>query len=229
MTMSSKNVNHGEKTAGIGPNGAKNVGSEGNEEKPLGRRARKALAVRQALFTAGLNAFERQPVALVSVLDITEAADVAKGVFYLYFRSKDQYLLALWEEVQGDFLVAATAAAANGRSQSARIESLVQQYITTAETAPAAARFWIRMSSYFSDEVGEPGHLERLQRSFGRRLSAILNRRAVDDITDDECRAALLVDGFCRSAVSHLTGDGPWTISRDTLSPVIAAILKAVP
>ena len=48
--------------------------------KPLGRRARKALAVRQALFDAGLSAFERQPIGLVSILDITEAADVAKGV-----------------------------------------------------------------------------------------------------------------------------------------------------
>jgi AcrR family transcriptional regulator len=57
--------------------------------------ARKVLAVRQARFDAGLAAFERQPISLVSILDITEAADVAKGVFHLHFRSKDEYLLAL--------------------------------------------------------------------------------------------------------------------------------------
>lgn len=187
------------------------------------------MAVRQALFNAGLTAFERQPISLVSVLDITEAANVAKGVFYLYFRSKDQYLLALWEEVQGHFLVAATAATAKCRSQSARVESLVQQYIVTAEASPAAARFWIRMSSYFSDEVGEPGHLERLQQSYGRRLAAILTGRRVDDITGNDCRAALLVDGFCRSAISHTTdaGHSP-PINLQTLSPVVAAILKTM-
>lgn len=30
--------------------------------RPLGRRACKAMAVRQALFAAGLEAFERQPI-----------------------------------------------------------------------------------------------------------------------------------------------------------------------
>jgi len=78
-----------------------------DNEKPaqqMGRRARKALATRNAVFEAGLTAFENRPVGVVSVLDITEASDVAKGVFYIHYRGKDEFLIALWEFVQRTLL-----------------------------------------------------------------------------------------------------------------------------
>ena len=174
--------------------------------KPLGRRARKAQAVRQSLFDAGLSAFERQPIGLVSILDITEAADVAKGVFYLHFKSKDEYLLAMWEDVQRKFLDTVRAATLECRSGSARIEAAVRQFASLSRESPASARFWIRMSSYFPDEVGEPGHLTRIHQEYVQQLAAVLAGRTFEQLTPGDVRGALVADSVC------------WAIIRTSLS-----------
>lgn len=164
---------------------------------PLGRRARKALAVRRSLFAAGLAAFEREPIGLVSVLDITEAADVAKGVFYLHFSSKDEYLLALWEDVQRSFLESARAASADCGSLTARIEATVRRFTVFVRGSPSATRFWIRMSSCFRDEVGEPGHLTRIHDEYVQQLAAILAGRDAEELAPDDLVMALLVHSVC--------------------------------
>lgn len=163
---------------------------------PLSRRARKALAVRQGLFEAGLTAFERQPIGLVSILDITETADVAKGVFYLQFKSKDDYLLALWEEVQGRFLDAARTAVIDCGDRSARIDIAAQEFMSFAHDSPAAARFWIRMSSYFPDEIGEPGHLIRIRQEYTRQLAALIAGKTISRLTVNDLRTANLMDAL---------------------------------
>ena len=59
------------------------------------RRARKAAETREALLRAGLNLFAERGLSGVTVEDITEAADVGKGTFFNYFRSKEHVLAAL--------------------------------------------------------------------------------------------------------------------------------------
>ena len=161
---------------------------------PIGRRARKALAVRQALFDAGLEAFERQPISMVSVLDITERADVAKGVFYLQFRSKDAYLLALWEEVQARLLDSARAMAVEHRSQSARLESTVNALLQFRQEQSAATRFWLRMAGYFPDEIGEPGHLARIHQAYVQQIATLVTGKTVSDLGEHDLLMAQLVD-----------------------------------
>ncbi|MHC5024418.1 MAG: TetR/AcrR family transcriptional regulator [Planctomycetota bacterium] len=197
--------------------------------KPLGRRARKALAVRQALFDAGLSAFDREPIGLVSILDITEAADVAKGVFYIHFKSKDEYLLALWEDVQRKFLDAVRAATLECRSASARVEAAVGQFASLAHDAPASARFWIRMSSYFPDEVGEPGHLARIHQEYVQQLAAVLAGRTFEELTSDDVRAALVVDSICWAIVNTSLSTGESLCADATMARMVASAIKALP
>lgn len=59
--------------------------------KPHGTR-------RDDLLTAAEQVFGEKGVAATRIGDITDAANVAKGTFYLYFKSKDELLGALWEE-----------------------------------------------------------------------------------------------------------------------------------
>lgn len=164
--------------------------------QPVGRRARKALAVRQALFEAGLSAFERQPIGLVSVLDITEQADVAKGVFYLQFRSKDDYLMALWEEVQSRFLDAVRTSIIESRSQEERIVAAARELLSFCAQAPATARFWLRMSSYFPDEIGEPGHLARIRQEYIQQLAAAIAGKTVTKLGTSDVQIATIVDAL---------------------------------
>jgi len=174
--------------------GMNETAKESADIAPIGRRARKALAVRQALFDAGLEAFERQPISMVSVLDITERADVAKGVFYLQFKSKDAYLLALWEEVQARFLDSARAMAVGHRAQSARLESTVNALLQFMREKPAATRFWLRIAGYFTDEIGEPGHLTRIHQSYVQKIATLITGKTIADLSEQDLLMAQLVD-----------------------------------
>ncbi len=194
--------------------------------KPLGRRARKAMAVRQSLFAAGLAAFERQPIGLVSILDITEAADVAKGVFYLHFKSKDEYLLALWEDVQRSFLDGVRAATLECRSRTNRIEATVRQYAKVSRETPATARFWIRMSSYFPDEVGEPGHLARIHQEFVQQLAGILAGRTFEQLTPEDVRNALLADSICWAIVHTSLSTSEPLCDDETFVRIVASAIR---
>lgn len=196
--------------------------------KLLGRRARKALAVRHSLFDAGLSAFERQPIGLVSILDITEAADVAKGVFYLHFKSKDEYLLALWEDVQRNFLDTARAATLASRSAATRVEATVRQFASLGKEFPASARFWIRMSSYFPDEVGEPGHLTRIHQEYVQQLAGILAGRTFEQLTPNDVRTALVVNSLCWAIINtSLSTDEP-LCDEATMVRIVATAIKTL-
>jgi AcrR family transcriptional regulator len=67
---------------------------------PRGNRQRER--TRMALLSAGQTLFARRPVESVSVDDIVDAADVAKGSFYNHFQDKDAFAATIYELVQGD-------------------------------------------------------------------------------------------------------------------------------
>lgn len=88
-------------------------------------RAPRREARRKALVDAALEVFSTHGVAASSVDDIVEAAGVAKGTFYLYFRTKDDAVNAVAERMVdsvGDLVE--TAAAAVGLSPIDRLLAL---------------------------------------------------------------------------------------------------------
>lgn len=64
---------------------------------PHSRRERRSAELRERLFRAALNLFAKKGYAETTVEDITEAADVGKGTFFNYFRSKEHILMAFGE------------------------------------------------------------------------------------------------------------------------------------
>lgn len=67
--------------------------------KGMGRRERKAAETRLKLFRSALRLFAERGFQNVTVEDITEAADVGKGTFFNYFKSKD-HVLSVMAEIQ---------------------------------------------------------------------------------------------------------------------------------
>ena len=61
------------------------------------RRERRSAELRERLFRAALNLFAKKGYGETTVEDITEAADVGKGTFFNYFRSKEHILMAFSE------------------------------------------------------------------------------------------------------------------------------------
>jgi AcrR family transcriptional regulator len=190
-------------------------------QRPPGRRARKAAAVRRALFDAGLAAFERQPMGLVSILDITEAADVAKGVFYLQFRGKDDFLIALWQDRQRVFLDAVRTAVSGCPTDRRRLQAAIREYARTAAASPATARFWLRMSGYFSDEIGQPGELTRLRQEYLEQLAATIGDVKVEALAPGDLELASVVDACSWAIISR-------AIQLDNALPDEAAFVEIV-
>jgi len=68
-----------------------------------GRRERRKDEVRQRLFRAAVHLFGTRGFNATTVEDITQAADVGKGTFFNYFRTKEM-LLSNWAELRLDIL-----------------------------------------------------------------------------------------------------------------------------
>jgi len=154
----------------------------------LTRRERKSLATRQALIDAGLAMFEHRPIDVVSVLDITETADVAKGVFYLQFNSKDDYLLAILDSLQSSLRQRMAAAVEGAETRRQRCEAMIGAYHEHARQHRNAALFWMRMASFRDDEIGPPDRLRQLRESFLDDLADML-RGGAANADDDGARA----------------------------------------
>lgn len=73
--------------------------ADGNKRSPMGRRERRSMETRMRLFRSAVRLFSERGFWNVTVEDITEAADVGKGTFFNYFKSKD-HVLGVMAEIQ---------------------------------------------------------------------------------------------------------------------------------
>lgn len=67
-----------------------------------GRRERRKEETRQRIIAAALELMQEKPFDQITVEEIAERADVAKGTFFLYFPTKEQLLHAYMEELTED-------------------------------------------------------------------------------------------------------------------------------
>jgi TetR/AcrR family transcriptional regulator, transcriptional repressor for nem operon len=87
--------------------------------KPAEQRRADLLSAGQALFLA-------KGIVATSLEDITQAAGVSKGLFYLYFASKDDLVLALQEQFSRKFAERIRTAAAIPADWPAKLDACVQ-------------------------------------------------------------------------------------------------------
>ena len=87
--------------------------------KPAGQRRAELLAAGRALFLA-------KGIAATSLDDITQQAGVSKGLFYLYFPSKEDLVLALQEQFSHEIAARMRAAAEAEDDWAARLDACVK-------------------------------------------------------------------------------------------------------
>jgi TetR/AcrR family transcriptional repressor of nem operon len=88
-------------------------------------RTRPAEERRADLLAAGRELFLAKGVAATSLDDITRAAGVSKGLFYLYFRAKEDLVLALQDQFSLEFAERVQAAAAAAADWPAKLDAFV--------------------------------------------------------------------------------------------------------
>lgn len=192
---------------------------------PQGRRARKAQAVRRALLDGGLRLFAERPIASVSVQDITDAADVAKGVFYLHFENRDAFLLSLYRDQQEVLLALLEATPAPKNGDRPLIERTARGYARFARDHRSSAIYWWRFAGLLPDEVGAPDHLREVREAYLTRLAAWLlpaSRRSAASI-----QHAARIDAVAWGLIGQALQRGEPTPTERTLRTVLGAIPSA--
>ena len=191
------------------------------ERQPEGRpiEGRQRQRTRSALLAAGQQLFAERPVASVTVDQIVDAAEVAKGSFYNHFVDKDAFADAVYELVQGDVEFHVFAANTDVVDPGARV---VRALCTVVRYARA--------------------HPERLQAtlSLARRATAAdpLNTGLAADIRHgleqgqmrgiDVETGILIVIGLIRAVVAHAMSSDCDRAIETLAADVSAATLRAL-
>jgi TetR/AcrR family transcriptional repressor of nem operon len=89
-------------------------------------RTKPAEQRRADLLAAGESLFVTKGIAATTLEDITSGAGVSKGLFYQYFRSKEELVLALQEQFSNQFADRIRAAAAAQSDWGAKLDVSVQ-------------------------------------------------------------------------------------------------------
>lgn len=93
-----------------------------------GRVARRRSETRQRIFTEAMRLFAERGFDNVTVADITEAADVAKGTFFTHFPTKHDVFGHLGEQITS-VMLAADLAAGTTQARLARIFTAAAQHL----------------------------------------------------------------------------------------------------
>jgi len=115
--------------------------------KPLPKPDRRRVRTRNALVEAGMALFSLRPIEAVSVDEITQAADLAKGSFYNYFTDKEALAREVAREVREE--VEARVAVANEaiKDPAIRVARALHVFALYAREKPDRAGVLTRLHS----------------------------------------------------------------------------------
>ncbi len=133
--------------------------------KLLGRRERRAAETRVKLFRCALQLFAERGFPNVTVEDITELADVGKGTFFNYFKSKDHVLRVMAEIQLGKLREVLAASKSSDRSTRSVLNELCLKVAEEPGRSPELAR--ALLAAFLSSTVREQVAQDMAE---GRRL-----------------------------------------------------------
>jgi len=127
----------------------------------MGRRQRRTAETRLRLFRCALQLFAEHGFPNVTVEDITEAADVGKGTFFNYFKSKD-HVLGVMAEIQLGKVKEAVTLTESGKQS---IYAVLQHLFLRIAEEPGRSRDLARalITSFLASEA--------VRRSIDRNMS----------------------------------------------------------
>jgi TetR/AcrR family fatty acid metabolism transcriptional regulator len=121
---------------------------------------------RRRILDAAVEIFAARGFWSAKVSEIAEAAGVADGTIYLYFKSKDDLLISLFEDRMEAVLDNLRAALATGKSAVERLRAVVRLHLELIEKYPAMAEVVtveLRQSAKFIKEYSNPKFAEFLR------------------------------------------------------------------
>ena len=121
--------------------------------------ADKAGDKRERILSAAERIFARHGFFAAKVSDVAKEAGVADGTIYLYFKSKDDVLISLFERRMQQVNDTLRTAVAKHKSPRDQLRAFIQAYLQLVHDEPAAAEVLtieLRQSSKFMKEYENP-------------------------------------------------------------------------
>ncbi len=120
---------------------------------------------RERILDAAERIFARHGFFAAKVADVAKEAGVADGTIYLYFKSKDELLISLFER-RMDQLNSALKAAIHGKPPRDQLRAFIRTCLQLVHDEPAATEVLtieLRQSSKFMKEYDNPAFVELLR------------------------------------------------------------------
>ena len=117
---------------------------------------------RARIVEAAVRVFAERGFFNATVAEIARAAGVADGTIYLYFKSKDDLLLQLFEEKMAELLASAQQALAEETTAPARLSRFIEHHLAAVEKNPELAAVLI-VELRQSAQALRPAEKARLQ------------------------------------------------------------------
>src|SRR5690349_16354456 len=127
---------------------------------------------RERILAAAERVFARRGFFAARVSEIAKDAGVADGTIYLYFKSKDELLISLFEQRMKQVNAVLRTALASETKPVAQLRALIRSYLRLVHDEPAAAEVLtieLRQSSKFMKEYDNPQFV-----AFLRMLGSII-------------------------------------------------------
>src|SRR5690242_9445115 len=120
---------------------------------------------RERILSAAERIFARHGFFAAKVSDVAKEAGVADGTIYLYFKSKDDLLIALFERRMLELTEALQGAIA-GKQPREQLRAFIRMYLQKVHDEPSAAEVLtieLRQSSKFMKEYENPAFADFLR------------------------------------------------------------------
>ena len=183
---------------------------------------------REQLLDAALAVFSADGYSAAKVSDIVARAGVAQGTFYLYFRSKQEVVLALFERFQEALIEARRAADPAAPATPEQFRAAVLE--KTRATLRAAFAHRPLASLFMKEAMGADPELAGRLRDFHRRMADLaedgLRQAAAAGLIRpvDPRVAALAINGMCERVLTDCLLCGPAEPDVDALADQIVSL-----
>jgi TetR/AcrR family transcriptional regulator, fatty acid metabolism regulator protein len=165
---------------------------------------------RERILAAAERIFARHGFFAARVSEIAKDAGVADGTIYLYFKSKDDLLISLFENRMKQVNAALTSAIA-GLSPLAQLRAFVRTYLQLIHDEPAAAEVLtieLRQSSKFMKEYDNLQFADFL-RTLGGIIAAGQEQGVVDTVIPAHIAARMIFGMLDELSLAWVLGKQP--------------------
>ncbi len=162
---------------------------------------------RERILSAAERIFARHGFFAAKVSDVAKEAGVADGTIYLYFKSKDDLLISLFERRMHQ-VNEALRAAIEGKPPKEQLAAFVRQYLQLVHDEPAAAEVLtieLRQSSKFMKEYENPEFAD-----FLRLLGGVVAAAGLDAAVPAHVAARMIFGVLDELALAWVLAKAPF-------------------